>query len=86
MIRTLLVPLPFDPRNLNAQLNKLLDEGYVPLSSCWIPATNGPGGVLYTLGKTSDGAADTSGEHKGNGTADTLRQPEVIGNDGQPAQ
>lgn len=89
MIKILLVPLPDLPR-LGDKLNKYLVAGFVPLSSCFVPATDGPGGILYTLGQVDDGErakpraaqSDPEDVHEGNGATDTLPPAEVIVNHG----
>lgn len=80
MIKTYLHDLQLGTgAQLAAALNKFLKSGFVPMTTAFIPAVDGPGALLYTLGRIGEGAsAGEVDEHAGNGSAETLPQGEVI--------
>lgn len=55
MIQPLLVPIP-KLAGLKAELNRLYVAGFLPLTACFVPADDGPGAILFTLGKVSEPA------------------------------
>lgn len=81
MIKTFLYVISgdgFSTKALNDKLNEFLGQGLVPISSCHVPSSDGPGGILYTLGQVADGDSVAPHVSTGNGSTDTLPVAEVV--------